>query len=330
MAIGSGLSSSFGWSKESTYGTRVAPAKFIRHRRCEFNPVFNRVQGEGIQSGALALRSDHYVQTHQQATASVEFDVTTLNMVQLFENLMGTTAVSAQLGSTAAYSHTLTAGDNLGKKLTVQTNVPLRDGTAKAKEIVGAKATSATISTGIGELLTCQMEFDGQKYDTGQTLASPSYVTGLPFHFGQANLKLGTFSSESAVTGVRSFSVTINRPMDTEAFTFNASGLKQEPVLNAPLEITGTVEADYLASADFETRYLTNTFPSLVFECVGTTLIESPYFPMFRLTLPGVTFDGPGQNVDGYDVSRNQWGFTYRFDGTNHPVILIYSSETTV
>ena len=62
MSIGSGLSGSFGWSKQTTdYATRVAPAKFIRHRGCDFQPVFNRVQGEGIQSGALGLRGDQLV-----------------------------------------------------------------------------------------------------------------------------------------------------------------------------------------------------------------------------------------------------------------------------
>ena len=60
MSIGSGLSGSFGWSKESVaYATRVAPAKFIRHKSCTFDFAPNRVQGEGIQSAALGLRGDN-------------------------------------------------------------------------------------------------------------------------------------------------------------------------------------------------------------------------------------------------------------------------------
>ena len=333
MSIGSGLSGSFGWGEQgSAYGTRQAPAKFIRHRSCDFQPVYNRVQGEGIQSGALGPRSDQLVQTHQGATASVEFDVTSLNMVQLVEQLMGGSS-SAQQGGSAAYLHTFSLQDpttavKLG--LTLQTNVAIRGGTDKAKEIVGARPTSATFSVGVGELLTCQMEFDGRSYDDSQSLASVSYVSGVPFHFGQANLKLGTYSSESAVTGIRAFSCTINRPMDTEAFTFNASGLKSAPVLNGLTEITGTIEADYDATATFEERMTDMTFSSLVFECVSTTVIASTYYPTFRIILPGVHIEGPGQNNDGYDVPRNQWNYSWKYDGSNLPSIVIISSETSV
>lgn len=333
MSIGSGLSGSFGWSKETVaYGTRVAPAKFIRHRTCEFTRVQNRVQGEGIQSGALGLRGDQLMEVTTAATATVEFDVTTLGIVQLIENLMGG-ASSAQQGGSAAYLHTFTLANNYAttsKSLTLQQNVALRTGTDKAKEITGAKCTSATFSVGVNELLTASMEFDGYGYDTGQSLASPSYVSGLPFHFGQANLKLGTYASESAVTGIRAFSCTIARPMEVEAFTFNSSGKKIQPILNAPTEITGTVEADYLATADFEDRFTGMTLPSLVFECVTTTVIASTYYPTFRITLPGIEISGPGQNNNGYDVPRTAWDYTWKYDGTNLPSIQIMSSETTV
>lgn len=330
MSIGSGLSGSFGWSKESAaYGTRVAPAKFIRHRRCEFTPMFNRVQGEGIQSGALGLRGDQLVETHNAATASVEFDVTTLNMLQLWENLMGGSA-SVQQGVTAAYQHTFTLADNYAttnKSLTLQQNVPLRTGTDKAKEITGAKATSATFSCGIGELLTCQMEFDGYKYDTAQTLAAASYVSGVPYHFGQGTAAIGTFSSEATLSGVRSWSVTINRPMDTEGYQFNATR-KQQPILNAPTEITGTLEMDYLATADAEDRMTGMTLPSLKLACVGAT-IENPYTAYWQIIIPGIHIEG-AQNLDGYDVPRAQWNWTWKYDGSNLPRIQQQSTETSV
>src|SRR5574337_137992 len=131
MAVGSGISGSFGWSKETVFGTRVAPAKFIRHNQADFQREQNRINGTGIQAGALGLRGDHYVETHQWASAQVDFDVTTLNMLQLWENLMGSSSISLISGS--AYGATFTLGDNYGKSLTMQANVPLRAvGTSKA------------------------------------------------------------------------------------------------------------------------------------------------------------------------------------------------------
>jgi len=332
MSIGSGIGSSFGYKVESTWGTRAAPDKFIRHRSASLVPMFNRVQGEGIQSGALGLRGDHLVQTHQGATASVEFDVVTLNMLSLIKVLMGGGS-SAQQGGTAAYLHTFTLADTLTDSLTMQVNVPLRGGTDKAKEVTGAKPTSATFSCGVGEILTSSMEFDCEYWDDSQSLASPSYVSGVPYHFGEAALKLGTYSSESAVTGVRAFSCTIERPHDTEAYRFGST-TKQEQILNAPTSITGSIEADYIATADFEERMTDMTLPSLVFECVGTVATGKPaiattYFPTFRITLPGVHITG-NQTTEGYDVPRTSWDYEWKYDGTNLPNIQIMSSETSI
>jgi len=329
MAVGSGLSSSFGYSKETVYGTRVAPAKFVPHRKFDVNGIYQRVTGEGIVSGALSPRGDQLAEVSTAATASAEFDVQTLNMVRLIENLMGTTAVSAQQGGTAAYLHTFTLGDNLGKMLTMQSNAPLRDGTTKAKEITGAKCTSATFSVGVNELLTAQMEFDGQGYSTAQTLASPSYVASKVFNFKQAAFKLGTFNSEVAISGVRAFSCTIDRPQDVDAYQFGAAGVKQQPVLNGLTSITGSIEFDYINTADFETRMSAMTLDSLVFECVTTTAIATTYFPTFRITLPGVHFEGM-VNAEGTDVVRPTFSFTHLYDGTNMPFIQIMSSETSV
>jgi len=328
MPVGSGLSSSAGYSKETVYGTRVAPAKFIPHRRFDINGIYNRVQGEGIVSGALSPRGDQLAEVSTAGTASLECDVQTLNMVRLIENLMGGSS-SAQQGGSAAYLHTFTLQDNLGKSMTLQSNAPLRDGTAKAKEVTGAKATSATFSVGVNELLTMQMEFDAQGYSTSQSLASPSYVASKVFNFKQAAFKLGTFNSEVAISGVRAFSCTIERPMDVDAYQFGASGVKQQPVLNGLTSITGSIEFDYVAVADFETRMSAMTLDSLVFECVTTTAIASTYYPTFRITLPGVHFEGM-VNAEGTDVVRPTFSFTHLYDGTNMPFIQIMSSETSV
>lgn len=336
MSIGSGLSSSFGWSKETVaYGTRVPPAKFIRARTAKTEYLPNRVIGEGIQSGTYGLRGDHLVRTHEAASASVEFDVPSVGALQLWENLMGGSSSSVVSGS--AYGHTFTLQDidaATSKSLTIQTNTALRGGTDKAKEVTGAKATSATFSVGRGELLTCSMEFDGRKYDTGQTLASPSYVAAPAydklFAFRHAALKLGTFGGESAVDGPFAFTCTINRGMDTEDFRFGNSGLKSRPVLNTWTEITGVIESDYIATADFEDRFTGMTLPSLVFEVVGDTAVTGAVYPTFRITLPGVEFTGPSQNNDGPAAPTNQWAFTWRWDGTNLPTLYQINAETSV
>lgn len=330
MPYGSGLSSSFGVSKESTYGTRVAPAKFIRVRNADFQREQNRAQGQGITAGAPLARGDHYVETHDWASATVDLDVQNVGMGVLLENLMGTTATVAQQAATIAYLQTHTLGDNYGKSLTMQANVPLRTGTAKAKEINGAKISQATFACGVGEFLTASLTFDGRAYDTSQTLAAPSYVTTNPFHFKYMNFKLGTYASEAAVNGIRSVQVQITRPMDADDFTYNNSGKKVEPVQNGDVEFAITVESDYLATSDFEDRFTGLTSTSMVWEFVGPTAIASTYYPTFRITLPQVWVDGPAMNVAGTDVARTQYTLRGTYDGTNMPKIEYMSTDTAV
>ena len=333
MAISSGLSSQLGYVAETTYGTAVTVTKFPRHNSAAFTRTASRVQGMGIQSGVFGPVAAHYIEATAAGEGTIELDVQDKGLLPLLKVLMGSGATGAPSGS--AYTHTFTLADPVGLSLTCQVGRPTRGGTVVPQTAAGCKVTSAEFSCQTGELLTGSFSIDAQKVENTTALATASYLTGsTTFHGGLMALKMGTYSSESAVSGVRGVSISINRPMDTEDYTTvnNTAGVgyKAEPVINDFAEITGTVTADWLAKATFEDLANANTGTSLVWEFVGTTAISGSDYPTFRITLPSVYFDSGSQSVDGVNELTNDWNFSWKYNGSNLPTIVVKSAETAI
>jgi len=139
-------------------------------------------------------------------------------------------------------------------------------------------------------------------------------------------------SSEAAVTGVRNVTCSIERAMDTDDYTFAASGTKGEPVLNGVTKITGAVTVDWSAAnkVAFQDRVEGNTSCSLIWEFVSTTLIGGTSYPTFRIAVPSVIWTGDMQGVDSKDVLQSTFNFEWKYDGTNLPVITYISADTTL
>lgn len=118
-----------------------------------------------------------------------------------------------------AYTQTHTLGDNYGKSLTLQVGAPYRTGAAASHTILGAKVTSAEFACAVNEIASATVNFDAKAFDDAQVLATASYLSTNVFHGKQMAVKLGTYSSEAAITGVTQWSQTWTRSMDTNDYT---------------------------------------------------------------------------------------------------------------
>lgn len=331
MAVGSGLGSQLGFSTESTWGTRVVPSKFLRAKSHNLTPEANRVQGDGIQSGVLGQLGAHYVETTQAGSGSVSFDVPPVGIGQLLQAIMGGTSTCVQQAATTAWLQTHTLGDAL-KSLTVQAGVPYRGGTVYCEELTGAKISSAEFSCEVGGILGATLNFDAKKYDDTQSLAAASYVAqpALPvFHGKHLTVKTGTFGSETAVNSmIRSVNFTITNPMDTEDYTAGGGGLKSEQVRNAPVTISGTISVDWVTGAKttFQDLAMGNTPTSLVFSWTGP-IIASTHAWDLTFKFPGTFFNLAAPAISGPDVVTVDYGFEWKFDGSNLPVATLMSTD---
>lgn len=334
MAIGSGLGSQFGFSTETIWGTRVAPTKFLRAKSYSANREGGRVQGEGIQAGALGNLGAHYVETTEAGTGSVSFDVQTTGIGQLLQAITGGTSTCVQQAASTAYLQTHTLADPL-KSLTVQLGVPYRGGTVYCEELAGAKVTSAEFTGSAEGPLEATLNFDAKKWDNSQTLASASYgaAPALSVFSGKyLNVKTGTFGAETSVPGiVKSVSCSWTNPMDSEDYTAGSTGLKSEQIRNGVAEITGSLSVDWTTTAKtaFEDLRVANTSTSLVLEWVGP-IIASTYAWTFRITLPGVFFTGDSPAISGRETVVVDYGYEWKYDGTNMPKLELISTDTTL
>ncbi|MEU6098950.1 phage tail tube protein [Streptomyces sp. NPDC047079] len=328
MAIGSGLGAQLGIAAETTYGTYVAPARFVEFTKESLVLKKTTAQSAGIAAGRLLPMSSRRVLTRKEVSGSIDLEVANKGMGLFFQALMGTTVTPVQQTSTTAYLQTHTLASVAGKSLTIQKGVPLTTGTVTDKTFLGCKVTSGEFACEVGGMLTSAYEVDGRDCDEGQTLAVASYANQSPFHFGQMALKTGTFGAETALDGIRKVSVKIERPQDVERFYANASALKKEPIENDQVKITGTLETDYVATT-LDDLYTSDAATSLVWEFVGP-IIASTFAETFRITLPAVKLDEGPPTVDGFGVVKPTFNFTGLYDGTNLPKIEYMSTDTTV
>lgn len=339
MAIRSGMSSQVGWAKESTYGTSVTPTKFLPAGAVNFDLVQNYAQGQGLYSGDFGPRSAQNVLTTIGGTGTLPMDVQNKDMGQIIQALMGTTVTPVQQAATTAYLQTHTLADPFGKTLTMQAGVTQQtDGVTKPYTLLGVKPTALELTWTPADPLKASFTLDAQNLVESTSLASVSYATGLsPFttQGGTAgsgfNVKLGTFGSESAVTGVTQAVCTINRGSQTGRYYANAAGKKAEPILNdtSTSVISGTLSADYYDKTQIADLWASGATTSLVLESLGAN-IASTYFYTFRVTIPSVRFMGDTPNVSGPDVINTDYPWVWLYDGTNLPKIEIMEVATTI
>ncbi|MFE5079965.1 phage tail tube protein [Streptomyces mirabilis] len=328
MAIGSGLGAQLGISAETTYGTFVAPSKFVEFTKQNLALKKTTAQSAGIAAGRLLPLSSRRVLTRQEVQGSIDLEIVNKSMGVLLQALMGTSVTPVVQGATAAYLQTHTLADTAGKSLTIQAGIPLTTGTVTDKTFLGCKVTSAEFACEVGGMLTGAFDFDGKTCDEAQTLATASYPNMSPFHFGQMAVRTGAYGTEVARDGVRKVSVKIERPQAVERFYAGQAGLKKEPISNDQVKITGTLETDYIDTV-LDDLHTSDAATSLVWEFTGP-LIASTFFETFRITLPAVRFDEGPPTVEGFDVVRPTFNFTALYDGTNPVKIEYMSTDVTV
>jgi hypothetical protein len=329
MAIASGLGAHVGIAPEVTYGTYVAPTQFIQPNKVGIKKVKNTEQSASIASGRLLASASGRQVTTIGAGGTIELDVTNRKIGLLVQALMGT-SVTPVLILGSAYTQTHLLADTFGKSLSIQVGLPDASGVVKPYSYTGCKVTSASFEFEVAKIVSASFDIDAQDVSDLQTLASPSYSVAVkPFVGTQTSIKIGTYGTEAAVTGVTKASVKIDRNVEAERYYLGALGKKAEPIANGFVGISGTISADFVDKATFADKFSADTSFSLVLESVGA-LISGSSYDTFRITLPGCYLDGDTPTLEGPDTIKGDFPFTCLFDGTNLPKIEIISAETTL
>ncbi|MER5892278.1 phage tail tube protein [Streptomyces sp. NPDC001876] len=328
MAIGSGLGAQIGIAPEVTYGTYVAPTKFVEFTKEGLQLKKVTAQSQGIAANRLLALAARRVVTQRSGAGTLEMEVTNKAMGLLLQSLMGTSVTPVQQAATAAYLQTHILADTVGKSLTIQKGMPLTTGTVTRKNFLGCKVISAEFSCEVGGMLTVSFEIDSKDCEETSVLAVAVYPTMAPFHFAQMSLKTGTYASEVPRSGIRKVSVKIERPQNTERYYASANGTKAEPIANDLVKISGSLEGDYVDTI-LDDLHTSDATTSLIWDFTGP-LIAATHFERFTVNLPAIKIDDAPPTVEGYDVIKPTMAFTGLYDGTNQPSIEYMSTDITL
>lgn len=311
MAIGSGLGSQFGIAAQGAYATYQAPTRFYEVGKSSVKKTKNPASWAGLAAGRLGKRADGRVVTTTAGTVSVEdLAVTNKDMGLLLSQIFGGAPAPVAQSAPTALLQTHPLIDNLGRIFTAQQGNPLTGGVVVPQSGIGSKIMTAEFACGVDDLLTVNLTGDARQVVEAQALVAASFPVGRkPFHFGQMGVKIGATAAGAAVAGgVRKVTCKVDRKLKTDMYYANAAGLKDEPVTNEMVEVSGTISVDYKVAADFADRYRDDSQLALVWEFVGAN-IATTFFDTFRLTLPAIFLNTDPPSADGPDVITTDFDY---------------------
>lgn len=334
MTVGSGLGGYLMVAPETVYGTYAAPTRGYEAKPISFKRNKRTVQGGGLSGGRLGIRGARRTQPWKDAAGSTTVEVTDKGMGLLLAQVFGVSPSGTVTGSGYTYAYPLS--DNFGKSFTAQTIVPDQTGTGRPYSFVGAKILSATFSVDLAGIMMLQVDCDFQNVVETQTAVTFAPVAALtPFHGGNftvmklgGSVSSGLVSGGTAASGVKSFSLKIDRPQAVERVyagnpTHQGSMLKSEPIQNGKWSVTGSLSVDFIDKTQFADRFDSDTSTSILASLVNPTQISSGVFPTVSFHLPQVFFDGDTPTVDNEDLVNTTIPFTVTDDGTNAQVTLV-------
>lgn len=174
----SGIDSQFGFSPETTHGTRVVPATFNEFVSEGIKNRVNRIISKGLKAGRRF--QGRWRPGKSWVEGPVTIELAPQSTGKLFKWMFGAVSTSGS----SPYAHTFTPGTLDDESLTIQFAKPDEGGTIRVFEYTGCQCTEWQLSLKIDEFAMLSFTVYGQKEDTSQTLASASYPSGWnPFTF---------------------------------------------------------------------------------------------------------------------------------------------------
>ena len=332
MPTGSGLSAQVGIGVESTYGTWVAPTRFLEFNSETLALTIERISTASLRAGNRFPRTDRWAANRKGAGGDLTFDVQNKAFGLPFQYMLGgaPTIDTAGIGGTlsAAKHFTFVPTDPTGQYFTTQLGVPDTGGTVRCTNYMGCKVTDWTFTQALDAFLELKMTLDAQDEDTTvhTSVTSASYaatVTNFDYSMCVVNIN-------STPVPIESFDLTYNAGLDQTRYFLQGSTLKKEPLPNAFGAITGTIGLEFTSLAQYG-FFRDGTLVPMTVTWTGPALpaADSAKNFILKLTLPQVRFDGTSPDISGPDLVHISAPFTALWDGTVAPLTLEYQTSDT-
>jgi hypothetical protein len=307
-------------SKEVTYGTRVAPARFLGSITGE-DISFERARAFSAALGMGMWQRPSQLTTKAGAGA-ISGEVPTTGFGFLLDGLHNNAITPVQQAATPAYLQTHTLDSPPAKSYTMQKQLPpVLTSTLVPVEYLGTIFGGISFSWAAAGLFRYSIPTIVRDEDTTQTLVSYVAPTGWsPFGFQGGSVTIGG-SLEGNIVG--DGSMTVGYSMRDDAFALGTTGVMAKPVLTDKPTASGTFTADFNDLANIN-RVANNTSADVVLKFEGAVISGVHKFYL-EVTFPDCVFTSPSPTVDGPGPVQQTVNFTAA-SSTGDPVVIKYMS----
>lgn len=286
MALKSGLAAQLGVKAETTWGTFVAPTRFYPLVGESLTEEIERIESEGIITGARLLRSEQWAAGNVDVGGDIQTELYQQGMGALLLACFGAVATTGS----GPYTHTFTPGDLTDDHLSVQVGKPDVAGTVQPFSFSGMKVTDWELSIDAGGLVMLTASLLGKLLVTSESLATASYGTGAatPFTFKHASATIA-----GSAANIKKLSLKGSNGLDGDR-RFIGSEYRAEPLEAELREYSGT------ADLEFESLTQYNQFRNAS-EVALVATISAGASASLTITM-NVRFDGATPEVDGRGI----------------------------
>lgn len=314
------LNDQLGLVAESTFGTYVAPTRFLEFVSESIKLGRPRIEAAGLRPGRRVLRTGRWKAGRKEVGGSIELEVASKGFGLVFLHMLGAVAITTP-GGTLPRDHTHTLGNLRGKSLTIQVGRQDRAGVVQPFSYLGCKIASWEMACALDEVLKLTLEPMGRDESTAQSLASATYASGDEvFVFTEGSLTIA-----AVATPVREFSMAGDNALAEDDYALG-SALRREAVEPALRMISGNLDADFTDLTAYN-RFVNGTEGTLELTFTGG-VIETSFNFQVKITA-NVRFDGETPEVGGPEENRQPLLYKVIAPASGEPFTLLYRTSDT-
>lgn len=328
MPVKSGLGASIGVSKETAYGTYVAPARHFLFTSESLDLDQTYYKNKSLQSGSYAQQKSLVRATTRTAGGNVSFAAPSKGLGVVLDGLTGATVTPTGSGTAKTYEFPIGLAVPDGKWSTWQVGLPDTAGTVQPKTMIGSVVESFKIAAEVGGALEVDLGLAGQDLVYTQSLATPTYPAGFElFGFQESTL---TFDGGAIGSCVKSFEATVTLPRNKERFCLNGSGVSLEPLTNDHVTVAGSMMCEFTGLAQVN-AFKAATWRALKLQSFGTTNISTGPDVKAELTIDIANFlvEKATPMAAGPDVITLNLDFTAAISGADPLAKFTYVTTDT-
>lgn len=292
-----GRDTQFGFGEEVTYGTPVAPTRFLEILEEEVQADNERIESEGLRPNRRVQH--HWAPNRKGAEGDVELEWMDKGMGLVAKHMLGAIATSQPdaAGAPTVFEHLATVGDLDGKSLTWQFGRPAITGVRHPFTYHGGKVAEWEVSNEVDESLRLTLTGDFEDEDNTTALAVAAYAADYkPLYFTGGEIRVG-----GVAVFVNEWSASGDNGLKTDRYGIRKTSLKKEQLEGEDLreyELETTGEFEDLVAHERFMNGQEATFSALY---EGQTISGMHKFAT-EFIFPRVRSDGEGPAAGGGEV----------------------------